>query len=817
VQAPPGSGKTTRVAPYLASRENGHVIVLEPRRLAARLAAQRVAEERNESIGKTVGYHVRFDSTIRPCTRIHYVTDGVFVRQLLANPSLDGIETVVIDEFHERRLNTDWILGWLLNLQRTLRHDLKVVVMSATLDSHALTRYLEPCSQLQTQGKQFDVAISFSNTPDSRPLALRVASAVRSLAQQGLDGHLLVFLPGAAEIRETQRACEPIAERYHLDTFALHGSMPSEEQDRAVAPSATPKIILSTNVAESSITIEGIAAVIDSGLARVAGHAPWSGLPTLNTLPISKASAIQRAGRAGRTRHGQCIRLFSEADWMRRPDHDLPEIQRADLAEVALVLRGLGIQSSDAFPWLDPPAPNAWAAAETLLGDLGALRHDGSLSETGQQLLRFPVHPRIARILLESERRGVADQTATAAALMTEKHLMTPRRFSSHAHQGPHRNPSANLIDALDHFHGRSARSVAERSDHAPACDDFARRELDKVRRALLSVVHASTPAPANQEEAVACCVLTGYPDRVARKVRGRLVTLTVGGNAWVDSEEENVPNFLVAIDAQQSQEGMNRRLIVRSYCAIDPWHVLDLFPDRIEEMTEYRWNESTDCVETIERWLYRGLVLDETRLARVASEQASHVLAEHVLALGPHAFAPERELTALLGRVDLLRKLGLPMPALDMRVVHAVLREICEGKQCLSQVREAGLMQALQGMLSSQQRQMMELMAPKTLRLPCGKELEIHYEVGQPPWAASRLQDFFGMTQSPRVAEGKVAVTLHLLAPNQRAVQVTQDLESFWSLHYPKLRGQLSRRYPKHAWPEDGRKARPPAPGRLR
>jgi ATP-dependent helicase HrpB len=817
VEAPPGSGKTTRIPPFLVDGDviEGDVVVVEPRRIAARFAARHVSSERGEPLGATIGYQVRFESVVSPATRVRYVTEGVFARQLLSDPTLRGVGAVVLDEFHERHLHADLALGWLLHLQNTTRPDLRLVVMSATLEASPLEAFLSPCGRIRAEGQRFEVAVTFSNTPDDRPLPLRVASAIRTMTRDGLDGNVLVFLPGAAEIRKAAEACEAVARSAGLEVVTLHGNLPSEEQDRALAPSAKPKVILSTNVAESSVTIDGVVAVIDSGLARIAGHAPWSGLPTLQVAPVSKASVTQRTGRAGRTRPGRCLRLFSEADWMRRPDHDPPEVRRSDLTEAALMVRGLGGTDVHAFPWLDPPEPAAWAAADALLSDLGALRPDGSLSAIGQKLLRFPTHPRVARILVEAERRGVVPDAATVAALIGERDIALRRRSTVTGATGD--KGSADILDSLDLFRKAASDRFSDRALHALGVDPRAAREVDKVRRSLLACARSAAPSPSSAENALRTCVLAGYPDRVARKVRGREVALAGGGLAVVDADEWSVPEFLVAVDAEERREGKTRRLMVRSLCALDPASVLDLFPDRVEENEEHRWNAGRGCVETVERLTYRGLTLDETRNPKSVSREASAVLASEAMAQGVHTFAPEGELDSLLGRVAFLRDQGHDVPAMDVAFAQAKLRELCEGKRCLREVHDEGLIEALRACFSHTQVQRLERFAPRSVRLPGGRELRIHYEPGKPPWGASRLQDFFGMVDGPRVAEGRVAVTLHLLAPNQRAVQVTSDLAGFWAQHYPKLRTQLCRRYPKHAWPEDGRAARPPAPGKLR
>ena len=824
VEAPPGAGKTTRIPPFLLDGDlapQGDIVVVEPRRLAARLAARHVASERGEPVGATVGYQVRFESVAGATTRVRYVTEGVFIRQLLSDPKLQGVAVVVLDEFHERHLHGDLALSWLRALQQTTRPELHIVVMSATLDTASIASFLDPCPVVRAQGRRFDVEVSYSNRPDDRPLHLRVASAVRTFASGGLDGDVLVFLPGAAEIRKANEACERMAHDLGFELVSLHGNLPPEEQDRALAPRPRPKVILSTNVAESSVTIDGVVAVIDSGLARVASHAPWSGLSTLRVAPISKASAAQRTGRAGRTRPGRCLRMYSDADWSRRPEHDSAEIQRADLTETALTLRGLG--PVDGFRWFEAPNPSAWSAADALLAQLGALGRDGSLTEIGRRLLRFPVHPRVGRILVEAERRGVTRRGATLAALIGERDLALGKRTVASTTRGDE-PMSTDLLDALDLFEEAADARFAGGRLRAMGVDARVARDVDKARRQLRSackpVGECSQAGPAEEEEKLRICVLTGYPDRVARRVRGRDVALVGGGSATVaSSEQEQVPEFMVAVDAEERRDGRSRRLVVRSICRIEPEWLLELFADEIGESEEHRFNAERGCVESVERLTYRNLVLDESRGRAAESTAAAQVLATEALALGVHAFAPKDALDSLLGRVAFVREAcpDAGLAPLDKAAVEAALRALCHGRRCLDELREAGLIEVLKGAMPHDHRQAIERLAPETVRLPGGRLLPIHYEAGKPPWASSRLQDFFGMVDGPRLANGRVAVVLHLLAPNKRAVQVTSDLAGFWDKHYPSLRRQLCRRYPKHAWPEDGRSARPPAPGKLR
>jgi ATP-dependent helicase HrpB len=405
LEAPPGAGKTTRVPPGLLDLAGGEILVLEPRRLAARLAARRVASELGEPVGATAGYRVRFEEAAGPRTRITFMTEGVLTRRLLSDRSLRGVDAVVLDEFHERHLEGDLALALLRRLQTTARRDLRLIVMSATIESAPVAAYLGGCAVLRSEGRRFETTITY--TPVSAaPLEQQVASALERLVRDGLDGDVLVFLPGAAEIRRAARACERIAASAGLLVLPLYGDLPVEEQDRAVQPADRRKVILSTNVAESSVTIEGVTAVIDSGLARVASQSPWSGLARLTVSRVSKASANQRAGRAGRTAPGRVLRLYPLEDFARRPERETPEIVRAELAQMVLALASTGIADAREIEWLDAPPEAALVAARELLGALRAVDHEGRLTADGRAMVRMPVHPRLARLVIEAARRG---------------------------------------------------------------------------------------------------------------------------------------------------------------------------------------------------------------------------------------------------------------------------------------------------------------------------------------------------------------------------------------------------------------------------
>ncbi len=839
IEAPPGAGKTTRVPRALHEAGlagGGEVVVLEPRRLAARLAARRVAEELGERPGETVGWQVRFEEVAGPRTRIRYVTEGLLTRRLLAAPSLPGVGAVILDEFHERHLQGDLALALLRRLQRSTRPDLRLVAMSATLDAAPVARYLGAPS-LRSEGRRFEVAIEHLSAEDAaRPgarLEDEVARAVKRLHREGADGDVLVFLPGAAEIRRARDALAAFAGSAGVDVLPLHGDLPPDEQDRAVRPGRRRKVILSTNVAETSVTIEGVVAVVDSGLARVASHSPWSGLPTLEVRKISRASAAQRAGRAGRTGPGRALRLYTRHDHDARPEFDVPEVLREDLSETLLALSAFG--AADALEWFEPPPPAALDAARTLLARLGALDARGAPTDVGRSMLRVPGHPRQGRLLVEAAARGAADAGALVAALLGERDLRDRRALEGAAL--PPTGPSDLLELAQVFDEAARARFDPDRlrrmgvSAGAAQAVDRARRQLARVARGLPRrppATRAQAPAAAATatEEALLAATLTAYPDRVARRRTpgSDEIVLSGGGSARLDpSSVVREAPLLVAVDAEErrgERRGPGARgpeVRVRIASAVTQELLLDLFPDALRYEEAVVWNAAAERVDAAERLLYGDLVLEEARAARADPEKVAALLAAEALARGPRAFAEEGAVDALGARLAFAAAhapdAGLAAPS--EADLAAALAELCAGRRSFAELREADLPGALLARQGPRARAALEKLAPERVTLPGGRTARIHYEAGKPPWVESRLQDFFGMSAGPSVGGGRVPLVLHLLAPNQRAVQVTTDLAGFWDRHYPALRRELMRRYPRHAWPEDPRTATPPAPRR--
>ncbi len=832
VEAPPGAGKTTRVPRVILEASvagNGEVLVLEPRRLAARLAARRVAEEIGDRVGGIVGYQVRFEDVTGPRTRLRFVTGGLFARRIVSGPALHGVGAVVLDEFHERSLDGDLALAALRRLRETARPDLKLVVMSATFEAGPVARHLG-APVLRSEGRAFDVAVEHlslaeATEPGAR-LETRVARAVRHLAAEGPGGDILIFLPGMGEIRAAMEACGAAAERWGLDLVPLHGDLPPEEQDRAVRKGRRRKAIFSTNVAETSVTIDGVAAVVDSGLARVASHSPWSGLPVLSVRKISKASAAQRAGRAGRTGPGRAIRLYTRQDHDARPAFDVPEILREDLAEIMLAAAVVGIEDRD---WLDRPPGAAAGAAKTLLRLLGAIDAEGKATDVGRRMLRFPLHPRLSRLLVEAEARGAAGEGALVAALLAERDIRERAQGLQKRRESP-TGPS-DLTDLARLF--REAERAGPGADRIRSLglSPSAVAAVARARRQLLGLLGSRGGGGEGDEEAVLRAALAAFPDRVARRRApgGRDVLLAAGGAARLDpSSVVRESPLLVAVDAGQQREETGARrgaggghgapVTVRLASAVTPGMLAALFPERLRRDTELAWNERDERVEGWERLYYGDLAIEERRIADIDPAEASALLAAAAAARGPAGFVEDGDIDRLQERLDFVAR-AVPaagIARLSGEDMAAALREACKGRRSFAELRNAGLLDAIIAGIPRAGRALLDRMAPDRISLPGGRSLRVHYgEDGKTPHVESRIQDFFGLADGPRIAEGRVALVLHLLAPNMRAVQVTTDLAGFWDRHYPALRRELRRRYPRHAWPEDPRNAPAPASGR--
>ena len=826
VEAAPGAGKTTRIPRALLQAGVGgerEIWVSEPRRVAARLAADYVARQLGERAGERVGYSVRFEERSSAATRLRYVTEGVLLERLVGAQGATGLGVVVLDEFHERHVATDLNL-MLLRRQLERDRELRLIVMSATLDAEAVARYLGDCPRLRSQGRVFPLTI-FHDAPseEERPLHLRVGSAVKKLVREAPRGDVLVFLPGAAEIRRAEDNLSGFAQEHALELLTLHGEMPLDAQVRAIAPAARRKIVLSTNVAESSITVQGVTSVIDSGLARIAEHSPWTGRQSLAVRPIARASAVQRAGRAGRIEPGQVLRLYTEASFRARPEQERPEVERLDLAEPLLTLYGAGLvpQASD---WLDAPSDAALDGARALLVRLGLLEGQ-TLTELGRRARALPLHPRLARLVLEGQRGGIADTACLTAALLAER---DPRQNPGLAARELARSGGDCDVDQLLELYrlaeeGRfSAHGLRQLGLHAGRTDTV-RRSQQQIRRALRPPRRdEGRPAPEGDDarRALGLALLAAFPDRVARRREpgGRELILATGHNAQLAEESAARQSpLLIAVEAEDRLPSRDRggrgaaraALHVRLASPIEAEWLLDYAADGLTEKQELGWDDTKERATLTSQLCWGAVVLEQSQRPAPAGGATTEIVERAALAQLANLFGKNDSLPALMARSELLAR---ELPELGFDQVQALgtrglLRRACESRISLEELRSLDWQSLFLEQLTPKQQQALERQAPEWLALGGGRRVRVQYVSGQPPWIASRLQDFFGMQAGPTVCSGRVPLTLHLLAPNQRAVQVTADLAGFWERHYPSIRRELKRRYPRHAWPEDGRR----------
>ncbi|MEZ4317847.1 MAG: ATP-dependent helicase HrpB [Myxococcota bacterium] len=739
LQAPPGSGKTTRVPPALAEVLDGRIVVLEPRRMAARAAARRVARELGGEPGDHVGWHVRFDRKVTDRTRIVFMTEGILLRQLAADPFLDGVSAVVLDEFHERSVLADLALALTAAVRREARDDLALVVMSATLDAGPIADYLG-CPVLEAHGTLHPVDVRHDVRPDPRPLETRVVDAVDEVRAAG---DVLVFLPGMSDIRRCEQAL------VGRNVAVLHGSLPAAEQDAVLSGhTGEPRILLSTNVAESSVTVPGVRAVVDAGLAKIARLDRATGLDRLDVLPIARDSADQRAGRAGRLGPGVCRRLWTAADHRDRPAHGEPEVHRTDLAGAVLALLDFGEPDPMGFAWFDPPSRPALTEALALLRALGALE-DGSLTALGRDMARLPLHPRLARFVLEAHRRGATRQGAELAAWMSE---------------------GGRLEGDLEH--------------QAPP--PHTRRLADRLQRSLPG--SAGPPDP----DALARAALAAWPDRLARQ-RGDSAVM-VGGTGLVGGD---TPLF-VAIAVDPARRGPRGEWRVTLQCRVEP----DWLGRSAEVVV--RFDPDARRVVAVHQERAGLLVLSEHPAPRPTPAQVRPILFEAARAdLDRVLPKGDRDWDRLVGRLQCIAERS-PHPGLpdgSPASLEPVLDALCARCTSFDELRKASWKGALLDRLSWEARQALDARAPERIELARGGPLRVDYPDGQPVLAA-RIQQLFGTRKTPTI--GGRPVLLHLLAPNGRPQQITTDLEGFWASTYFEVRKELRRRYPKHAWPDD-------------
>jgi ATP-dependent helicase HrpB len=797
-RAPTGAGKTTRLPPALVHSGlcNGTVYLLEPRRVAARAAARRMAFETGTKLGEEFGYHVRFDKKCNRQTKCLAVTPGILLRLLHDDPYLESVSTIVFDEFHERGLEADLALGFCKLIRDSVKPELKLVVMSATVDPGPVSRYLGDCPVVTSEGRSFPVEIRYRPKRPEQSWPEATATAIRNVLVEH-DGDILAFLPGIREIRQTASLLEPCNDAMVL---MLHGDLPPEQQDLALVKQDRRKIVLATNVAESSITVDGVSAVVDTGLARQLVTDPAMGMDRLVRVPISRASADQRAGRAGRTQPGVCIRLWDEVGHRSRPEQTEPEVARVDLAGPMLQLLSLGEADPATFPWLDAPQERAVQRAMDFLNRLGIIQ-DNRLTEDGALAARMPIHPRLARLLIAGHSLGVPERAALAAAILfdgdaLERQSGPPMRIGP-----PTDSDLLDRVEALEMFArtGQTDTPIGRLNRGSTRFVLDSQQQLLRIDRDELG----RSQSVSDPDEALLRAIFQAYPDRLAKR-RGpndrRAVTVEGRGVVLGPMSGVAEADLFVAIDV----DAAGADAYVRMASAVRrEW----LEAEHLETRQELEYDERSDRLNARKRTRYHGLVLDDVpgHIADVVEADRAMADAARVYwdRASPMDDSPGGRMLARLRWLKFVMP-DVDIPSFSEEQLQALLPEVCRGCRSLADVRNGPWLDAIRNTMTYQQWQLIEREAPTHIEVPSGSRIELTYEAGKPPVLAVRIQELFGVNDTPRLAGGRVPVLLHLLAPNYRPQQVTADLASFWKTGYPIVRKELRARYPKHSWPED-------------
>ncbi|QAU49982.1 ATP-dependent helicase HrpB [Bradyrhizobium guangzhouense] len=784
--APPGAGKTTRVplalldAPWAKGKK---IIVLEPRRIAARASADRMAKSLGERAGETVGYRVRFGSKISRATRIEVVTEGIFTRQILDDPELSGVAAILFDEFHERSLDADLGLALARDAQLGLREDLRILVMSATLDGARVARLLGEAPVVESEGRAFPVETRYLGRKADAPIERQMADAIAS-ALRADGGSVLAFLPGAAEIRRTQNFLAERVQDASIEIVPLFGALDAAVQDRAISPAAKGmrKVVLATSIAETSLTIEGVRIVVDSGLARVPRYEPDIGLTRLETVRAARAAVDQRRGRAGRTEPGVCYRLWDEPQTASLAPYTQPEILSADLSSLVLDLAQWGVADPAALSFLDPPPQPAWKEAKSLLTELNALDGDGRITAEGKSLRALALPPRLARMIVDSHRAGCGEEAAEIAAILTERGLG---------------GDSADLEHRRDQFR-------RDRSPRAASARDLARRWASRV---------AASEKPDQQEDLSTGLMLAyAFPDRVARNRGNGSFVLANGRGAAVEQTSSLARAPYIAIGEMTGTAASGRILLAAPITEAD----IELhFAEHIESVDEISFDRGAMALRARRKRVLHAITLSEATLSVSPSEHTARIFADGLIAAGLDRLPWSKAAKQWRDRVMFLRKAeGDSWPDLSDDGLIArrddFLVPVLYDKIALKDISAGDLSDALMALLPWEMRARLDREAPTHFEAPTGSVLAIDYEAEQGPTIAVRLQELFGLNTHPSIAAGKVPLVLELLSPAQRPVQVTRDLPGFWRGSYAAVRSDLRGRYPRHPWPDDPATALP-------
>lgn len=816
--APTGSGKTTQVPQMLLDggiAGEKMIVVLQPRRVAARSVAARVASERGVKLGAEVGYQIRFDDHISVGTRICFVTEGILLRWLQDDRSLGNIGAVVFDEFHERNLLSDVALALVKNLQQTQRPDLVMLVMSATLDAAPVAAYLNQCPILASEGQSFPVEVEYLPLPDQRPITTQAAEAVERIIHQGDPGDILVFMPGRGEINGTLDALRSLRTQERVACIPLHGELEPQEQDRAFAPNPLRKVIVATNVAETSITIDGIRHVVDSGVARVARYDAERGIGTLLLEPISRASADQRKGRAGRTAPGTCHRLWTAVGHPSREERNTPEIQRSDLAEVVLLLHSLGIQEAATFDWLDKPDPQAVQRAEKLLTMLGALdEQKAALTPVGRLMLRLPMHPRYSRMLIEASRRGCVADAALCAALVSGRDLLARPDRGDANNQGAREmfedsgeTDFVTLMRAYDFakdngFSFERCRSHGINAQVARQVEQTCQQILHAARQQRLD----GEEKPAN-EEALRRCIMAGFVDQLAkRREPGRPeCDLTEGrqGQLVRESVVQAAPYFVAANLREAPSRGPRPLVLLSLATAVQPAWIAEMFPQHLTTTVEHLFDAQNKRVNATKVVRYRDLVIEQKAQQRDLDLIASgRCLAEACRGGAFDLPLMDHKLKQFIARVNFVHAAlpELEFPSFDAEAITVCLARAFKGLSLVKEAQATPLMQAFQQHLAAGQASWLDELVPLAIPWTDGHTVKVSY-VNEQPEAQVKLHECFALKEHPTLCEGRLPVLLSFHTPDGKRLSTTTDWPAFLTREWPKLRQAVAKKFPGQLW----------------
>lgn len=801
LHAPPGAGKTTRVPLALIDSippQRGRIIMLEPRRIAAVSAARWMAHLLGEQVGKTVGYTIRFDSSVSERTRIEVVTEGILTRRMQSEPMLKGVDMVIFDEFHERSLHADLALSFCLDLRKGLRPDLKILVMSATLDCGPISALLNNAPVVSSAGQAFTVEERYVADNKHKSLRERTVDAV-IMALKETSGDILVFLPGSAEIRQCSEALKSISpgKTGGLSIHPLYGDLPFEEQERAILPGRDRRIVLATNIAETSLTIEGVSVVIDSGLTRRLQYDPSTGMNRLITVNTSRAAAEQRKGRAGRLGPGVCYRLYSRHLFQSMIPFSSPEILVSDLSSLLLELAVWGVRNPSMLAWLDAPPPAALESARQLLMNLGVIDELCSVSSEGREVARLPLHPRLGRMLMRAAELGCPHLGADLAAILSERDIVL--RSASVTNE-------PDIGRRLDMLH------LWRRSREAPEASDlWSLRTVDRTAKQLLRLitgVYTPGEKDCSDPDMIPRLLLCAFPDRIAKRREegdGRFL-LSQGRGLRMPAESTLAKSpYIVAVnlDAGEKTEGR-----VHIAASLSEGLIRQECSRSIEKLRRIEWDKrERKITAAVEERL--GAILLSSRRFNAADEDSLPILCE-VIKTAPGMVVFSREASQFRARVSLVKRVfpeeQWPDLSDERLLLHPEdwLLPLLVGKQSAQDIAGLDILPALRAMVSWKQQQLLDERVPKHIAVPSGSRIALDYESGDIPVLAVKLQEMFGLADTPAIAGGRVKVLLHLLSPARRPVQVTQDLKGFWNSGYQQVKKELKGRYPKHPWPDD-------------